>query len=675
MQPSPLDDQRSAQPWPSVQKNRYPVNIYKKIAIAGVALIGLAAAHAQTYTGAQGTGWREIAVPVAPSDRVSIQSASPGTADHASVLLQIDDATGLANAPLPQVVKDNLLRDGLGDNGVMVDRDLANSIADGTAATKYAQWINGDSGTTSAFNAPNGTGTDGKKTIQRVTAQGLFCSSGWQPYTVTQNFDTIAKSLSKNISGGTLRIDGAAAVKGTANVVIEYKRSDWSGCIPYAFRLQGATAVGTIDMANSRLALTASVAATVAQDSVSYNLYSYSGHFTIGYLVVWYDVNVPLELGYKAMVGASGTVDYSSQMSGVVPFNYTCVGHSCTGTSDTSKLAMTSSTPNLGVSADVVVDPYVMVSVKGRLYPIGNTALASVGVGLKLSAPLELYGYYGNACGDSNADGTNEMLNTYFIDLQARLSLQVTWALIDHEGSAYYGNGDWASNKISGALYRVLNSEGKVVPLWHTSLYYKDWSPGNASVFSPILRLQSSYINGGKYNYVVRTSMRPCVALDTNYIVTTKDQTGAITSTTVAGKAGYTDTTYTSTATSLSLTPTGVHDDVGRVFNASTDIAPAFVYMGTGFGTFQYVSITRTAAGNSGDIASITVKNVGTGTIAGLASTCSGQSFHSIGTLPAVVAPGATVTVQCQAAGSGSYAAPAVTLTGTNASNSPFKPY
>lgn len=659
-----------------IQKYRteYHVNIFKNLAIAAIALLGVTA-QAQTLTGNQGTGWREITVPLAPSSRVHIQAASPSTTDHTSTLIQIDDAAGVANSPLPQVVKDNLLRDGV-DGGVIVDRDLANSLADGTATTRYAQWVTPN--TDSAFDSAQGVGGSGKKTVQRATREGIFCDSGWKPYTVTEDLGSTLAYLTKTVSDGHLTLDDKSSIKGTLTIVVEYKRSDWSACLPYAFRLSNVTAAGTIDMNDSRLALTATASKTVLKDETQIaNLWSKEGVFNIGYLVVWYDVNVPLVAGYSAIVNVSGTVDYSSQLTGVVPFNYTCQGTKCTGTSDTSKLVVKTSTPNLGASADLVVDPYLKVSVKGRLYPFGDSSLASAGIGLKLSTPLEVYGYIGNTCGDSDANGANEMANTYFVDLQARLSAEVTYSLINKEMASWLDFGDWTSHKISGALYRVLNSEGHATPIWNMPLYFKDSTPnGYASIFSPVVRLSSSFKDAsGNYNYIVRTSKRPCAVFDTNYIVSLQNGSAGQSQVTIPIGQSYVDTQFVSTAATLPLTPIGVRDDNGRVFSNSGDAAPLLLYMGTGYGTLQYAGISRTAVGSSGDTATITLKNTGTGTITNVTRTCSGQSWHVFGTLPAYILPGATATIQCQAGGSGTYGAPTVSVTAFNANNTPFAPY
>ena len=650
----------------------------KNIAMVSLTLISLAA-QAQSYTGVGGTGWREVSIPVAPSDRKTAQSAKPSTAPRPSVLLQIDDANGLAASPLPQVVKDNIARDGFSDGSIFVDRDVANAIADGTAATKYAQYTGSDSG--SEYDSVDGVEQPGRATIQRVTAQGLFCKSGWRTYTLTKTFAIKTGALSVPATGGSVSFDGQAAGSATVNIVAEYKRSDWSLCIPYAVRFQQARASGAIDMNNSRLALTASASATVAEyASPPAILATDGGYFMIGPVPVWWNYSVPLNVGFKVIVGAASTADYSSQITGKITFDYTCHDGACTGTNDMSTVNLSNTTPNLGVQADATFDPFVKVGVIGNIYPIGPVSLAAAGVFLKLSAPFEVYGYYGNTCGDSDANGANELANTYFVDWQARLSLETSWAIIGSERRQYISIPGTAGRKINGALSRVLDVENHHTPLWSRRLYFKDYTPTNASsIFSPILRRQSSSLLNGRYAYVVRTSLRPCATLDTNYVVNILDPSGTPTAVTVNGKTGYTDTTFYATTPSLVLRPVGVADDDGRSLSNSGDTAPLMVYNGTGSGgsgqgTFQYVSMTRTAPGASGDTASITIKNVGTNTITSISRTCSGQSWHVWANPVTTLAAGQSAVFQCQTAASGSYPAPVFTITGTGASNSPFSP-
>jgi YD repeat-containing protein len=88
-------------------------------------------------------------------------------------------------------------------------------------------------------------------------------------------------------------------------------------------------------------------------------------------------------------------------------------------------------------------------------------------------------------------------------------------------------------------------------------------------------------------------------------------------------------------------------------------------------GTFTYISGSHTSLGNSGDIATATIKNSGAGTITGINYTCNGGSFAKYGNAATSLVAGASATYQCRAAASGSYTL-SLNLTGVDVTNSPF---
>jgi YD repeat-containing protein len=131
-------------------------------------------------------------------------------------------------------------------------------------------------------------------------------------------------------------------------------------------------------------------------------------------------------------------------------------------------------------------------------------------------------------------------------------------------------------------------------------------------------------------------------------------------------------TTYSDTTVSASTSYTYVVAALDKSNNESSPSAAAEVTTtATTAGTFQFVSGSHTAPGNSGDIATATIKNSGTGTITGISYSCGGGSWHNYGSPPTSLAVGASGSFTCQAAASGSYTV-TFTLSGTNASNSPF---
>lgn len=648
------------------------ISIRRACAGALMALLSFSA-HAQTYTGVQGPGWREILWPLAGTSLRTAQRVGSYTTRNA-VLIEIDSPAGLSNAPIPDAAKANILNDGFGTGPIYVDRDVVNAIADGTAGSKFAEYIQPDSAT--AYNSTEGRESAGPRPLRTVvTPQGLFCNSGWRTYTLSRSIPFNTVNTSKNVFGGTLTFDGRMGGSADIRLSVEYKKSDWSLCIPYTVRFKEAGAVGSINLNDARLALTASVNATVLEDSSRQNLYDSNGLAWIGPIPVWYSFGIPMDYGYKVILGASTTVAYSSQLSGQISFNYTCSGGYCTGSGDTSTVRLSSGAPNWSVQADATFDPFVKVGLEGRIYPIGNWYLASAGVGFKFSTPLQLYGYYGNACGDADKDGYNETVNTYFADLQARVSLVTSWSVLGGEHVRYVSIGGAAGRRINGALYKVLNTEGNHGPLWSQRLYYVD--SGSPSIFSPVLRQQAGTFNGSQYEHVLKTSMRPCVPFDTAYSVDIVDPSGQATAVTVPSRVDTTTTKIYNNSAVWRLRASGTRDDDGRVFaNSSTqapvlDPAPPGGSNG-GPGLFVMVSNTRTTPGASGDKVTVTVRNDGTGVISGITHGCSGGSFYVWGNGPASLAPGQTGSYQCVAAASGSYAWPTFSVNGTGASNSPF---
>lgn len=643
-----------------------------------IALLGgaMASAYAQSYTGVQGAGWREVYMPIAPSTRVTAQAAGTYT-PRTAVLIQVDDVSGLSNAPIPQEAKDNILRDGFGSGPIYIDRDVVNSLANGTATSQFAAYIAADS--TARYNSAEGTESSMVK-IQSATTQGLFCNSGWREYSLNKNIPFGNLGASKDVPGGKLRLEGN--INGSANVriVIEYKKSDWSACLPYAVRFKESSAKGAVDLNGSRLALTASASATVAENKIyETNLYEGDGLVWIGPIPVWYNYAVPFEVGYKVILAASATADYSSQLSGQIKFDYVCSNGNCTGTNDSSTVSLSSARPNWGLQADATFDPYVQVGVEGRLYPMGNWYLASAGVALKLSTPLQVYGYYGNACGDSDGDGQNETVNTYFADLQARVSLLTSWSVLSGKKVSYISFGGWAGKKINGALYRVLNVEDKHTPIWNKRLFYTD--SGSPSIFSPILRQQPGVYNGSQYEHQLQASMRPCVPFDSVYVLNVVDPAGAQQSVTVPDKSSKTTIKVYSSSATWPLRSSVTRDDDGREFSNSATGAPVLSAPGTGGGgsagsggAFSFVTLSLSKNGGPQGITtyvSFTIKNSGSQSITGITHRCTGGAYQAGGSFSTTLSAGQSASYVCQSSRDDNLI-PKITLNGTGASNSGF---
>lgn len=645
-------------------------------ACAGLAMALLSlGVRAQTYTGVEGPGWREISMPMANSSVRTAQAIGTYNTRNA-VLIEIDSPAGLAYAPIPSSAKNNILNDGFGDGPIYVDRDVVNAIADGTAATTFAEYIEPDS--IDEYNSIEGRESPaGRASRKKVTAQGLFCNSGWRTYTLSRTIPFNTINVSKPIPGGTFTFNGQMNGSADVRIVVEYKKSDWSFCIPYTVRFKEAGAVGSINLNYARLALTASVNAALPENSTRADLFKLSHVAWLGPIPVWYTYAIPMDYGYKVILGASTTVDYSAQLSGQITFNYTCSNGNCSGNGDTSTVRIYNQNPTWMLQADATFDPFVKLGLEGRLYPVGSWYLASAGIGFKFSAPLQVYGYYGNACGDADKDGYNETVNTYFGDLQARVSLEASWSFMGERRARFISAGALNNRKINGALSKVLSTEDNHTPLWHKPLFYVD--SGSPSIFSPLLRQQGGVFNGSQYEHVLRTSMRPCVPLDSTYHVDIVDPAGQVSTIVVPSRTSTATTKFYSNSSVWRLHASGVRDDDGRVFNNSSSTAPILDPAppgggNGGSGLFQYVSRQSISSNPYYKVVVVTIRNGGAQSITSIIDSCGSGPFWNIasGSEPVSLAPGESGDYLCMGPLSDEW--PNFSISGNGASNSPFSP-
>ena len=133
---------------------------------------------------------------------------------------------------------------------------------------------------------------------------------------------------------------------------------------------------------------------------------------------------------------------------------------------------------------------------------------------------------------------------------------------------------------------------------------------------------------------------------------------------------------WTSVGAALSVNLTGLAGGTTytvqvKAVNASGSGAASSASFKTLIGTFTFVSDTHQNRGFAYDIAGITIKNTGNGTITGISRTCSGSSWVNFGTVTTSLAPGASATYSCEAeANYSDYAS--ISITGVGASNSPY---
>lgn len=181
------------------------------------------------------------------------------------------------------------------------------------------------------------------------------------------------------------------------------------------------------------------------------------------------------------------------------------------------------------------------MAVRGYLY---NEVFAYAQVGVRPYLQGDLWGYFGNGCGDANADGTTDTVSALTLDLDTQVYLT-------------------AQARLLGATPTQWND------LWHTSRYHLGfWDLIGSSALQPMMGgTSTSAVNLSK-PYTAK--MRPCYPYPDT--VSYKFNWGDATLSNISGAPQSPATmnhTWTTAGTKAS-TLTALSDSHGRSFNKTT---------------------------------------------------------------------------------------------------------
>lgn len=230
-----------------------------------------------------------------------------------------------------------------------------------------------------------------------------------------------------NLGGGftgALTTNGGITGSATGEVNIILKRYRVFGvCVPYSVKFDRARAYG-----NAQVNYGATVNGTV---NYAYNWstqiakpHLFSLNFAIGPIPVHIGFNLPITMGLSINASVTGQVTYTGSQQATGSFDYTCRLSGCTGTSSYSLLNPTSSQPvTASISGRIQPTVWVQAAVRAYLYTEW-VAYAQVGVRPYLYG--DLWGYYGNTCGDADGDGQFETVSalTFNLDWQVFLTAE-----------------------------------------------------------------------------------------------------------------------------------------------------------------------------------------------------------------------------------------------------------
>lgn len=301
---------------------------------------------------------------------------------------------------------------------------------------------------------------------------------------------TRTKDLSRSflVSGNPSPTSGASLtmtgdVSGSITGEVKYKVKRCLG-IPYWVKLVHARVHGTMDSA-ANLGVTGSYSAGFgwSHQLAKPDLGTLS--FSVGVLPVHIGFNMPIHVGID--VGATAQVSLglqgaSSQIHG--SFDYTCSTSGCSGSSNfNSNGTGIPLSPTAGISGRVDARVWAQAAIRAYLY---TEDIAYIQVGVRPTLIGDLWGYYGNTCGDADGNGINETVGALSFGLGWQGFLTAKASVL---GDTVYSNNDVA----------------------HTSRFHLgfwDLYPGGSTAMAPMFKGQGSLSPGQAGSYHVQ--MRPC---------------------------------------------------------------------------------------------------------------------------------------------------------------------
>lgn len=415
-------------------------------------LVAAPPANALTTTTLEvGDGWRKIRVFGTATD---VDTGVSSAVDRTLVVVQ--DKSKIATAPVASFVKTSVTAELTAAKKVVGTtlEEEGTLIVDQAAANAAQAQV--DSGVTTYFSC-----SDYDKTLKKSL-------SIHKSYPLNQAFPSgdFTGSLA-----ATASIDGAVEGK----VVVRVKKKL---CFPYGVdfkyaQLTGNATVKATGKVDGNFAKNFHFDKKIAQPQIAELPFSIAG------IPLDIRFSVPIHVGLDGSAKAS--VKFDGSATAVGNLDVICKKSGCTGTKSATLSWGGGTTPTVGLDGRADVSPYVYAGVHANVY----TDWIGYGeVGLKAKLTGQLWGYYGNTCGDANGDGVNEFVNATMLEARGGVDLIGKAGFV---GSDY---GPWT--------YGLVDK--------HLAFY--DLAPGGSSAASALVDLSAPMLGGTSVEAKVK--MRSC---------------------------------------------------------------------------------------------------------------------------------------------------------------------
>ncbi len=398
--------------------------------------------------------------PAAGWRRTTITAIDEDTGKEVSTeIYQITGEKGIALAPIPEQIREELITEMAAApegedvtfalNAPIMD-EIQKSLelgepTDALIAYSKLDTLEGD---------PNARGPFGSCSDRVLTRSKSFQIS--TPLSHTENLG--------NGFTGTVSATGSSSVNAVGQLQFNVKRTKifWV-CIPYGVRFGHVRATGSVAM-DEEITLNGTISYANPELFKKQIAKPHLGSlfFFIGPVPVYIGFNLPITVGASLEASATGQLQYRAghRLSG--NFDYTCTTNHCTGWNNITQNQTSPVTNPLGAGVSVRVKPtlWADVGLRGYLY---DEWVAYAQVGVRGYLHGDLWGYYGNTCGDANQDGTYETVNALTFDLEGQFA--ITGKADTFFTSAWEGT-IWESRRFHLGFW-VLDSGTALTPMIH----------------------------------------------------------------------------------------------------------------------------------------------------------------------------------------------------------------
>ncbi|MBQ4836608.1 hypothetical protein [Pseudoalteromonas luteoviolacea] len=472
-----------------------------------------------------GTDYQEYAsrisrlarTPASPGDTQSLESvewseaAQAVTSLHTSTRAYVfENLVGVMNSDLPYAVKVDILD----DYDVTPNSDLL-SVNTGLIVIDENFALETMKGSSSLLAVGGGSSTSTQSVNGDQTIRG-FCKKRWHNRTKSDKLDITSLKKSADIKDN-LTFTADTGIAGSINYSIsyKYKTNRCSFKVPYKHSVTGFNAKGSLYSDNGKLRVQGTVIDTTNKFLYNESIKTFEKDldFWVGPVrIVWFH-ELDLRARIRGGVKLEAEVDLNYNVSGKYEFDFVCEMEGENRCAEASKTVNTFqvdlSNPSVqaGVSVRARVQPEIAVIYKqgAGLYH-KKLEVASLTLETALYSYAELWGYYGNSCGDGNYDGINETIGGIAIDAGVGVSAKYSWGVL---GKDY--DKPLKLKIIEGWVEVDVGAEDEDLFVMERSLFFKELVESDA--FQPLITAPESIKSG---NTQIKVAMRSCFPYTSN---------------------------------------------------------------------------------------------------------------------------------------------------------------